>query len=281
MRIASRSPTCYLLGVSIPIPQLRGSLGDIMGQLQPILSSLPRRVAGEMSLEGRPFRYVDLHSFYHQVAQIFGQQLYGFESASDSPVIYDCGAHIGLATLFFKQKYPKSRVLAFEADPTIFAALRFNLESFGLSDVDARQCAVWVHSDGVAFESSSDDSGRVTSVLPTASSGSTRVPSVRLRELLSQAPVDLLKLDIEGAEFDVIADCADVLPAARCLLIEAHALAQPQRLGSLLATLERAEFRYVLGDLHPATWLPNDVRKPPFSFCAADKFIVSVFAWRT
>jgi len=266
--------------MNTPLPSLRGSLSEIMGQLQPILPSLPRRVAGEMSLEGRAFRYVDLHSFYHQVAQIFGQQLYGFESTTETPLVYDCGAHIGLATLFFKQQHPKSRVVAFEADPAIFAALRFNIESFGLRDVDTRQCAVWVHGNGVSFESSSDDSGRVRGDPASGPRGGATVPSIRLRDLLSQGPVDLVKLDIEGAEFDVIADCADALPAARCLLIEAHALSQPQRLGELLATLERAGFRYVLGDLHPASWLPNDGRKPPFSFCAADKFLVSVFAWR-
>ena len=33
------------------------------------------------------------------------------------------------------------------------------------------------------------------------------VPSVRLKSVLAERPVDLLKLDVEGAEFEILADC--------------------------------------------------------------------------
>ena len=278
--VATVGSTCYVLIMTESSQPLRGSLGEILNYLHPRISSMPRRVPGEMILEGRPFRYVDLHSFYHQVVQIFGQKLYDFTAESDAPVIFDCGAHIGLATLALKQRYPKAHLTAFEADPAISDVLRFNLNSFGLSDVVVRQQAVWVHDKGVIFEASHDDSGKVQGTNAIPGTTTTAVPSVRLRALLEQAHVDFVKLDIEGAEFSVIPDCFDVLRKARCYLVEAHVFDYPQRLGNLLSIFEGHGFRYVLGDLHQATWMPVDGAQPPFTQCPSDKFIVSIFAWR-
>ena len=46
-----------------------------------------------------------------------------------------------------------------------------------------------------------------------------------------------------------------------------------------LAQLEELGFRYVLDDLHQATWMEPD-KKPPFTMCSTDKYIVTVFAWQ-
>jgi FkbM family methyltransferase len=262
--------------------QLSGSLGEILSHLQQQLTSYPRRQPGELTLEGRPFRYVDLHSFYHQAVQIFAQSLYDFESSTSTPLIYDCGAHIGLASLFFKQRYPAARIVAFEADPAICDVLRFNLTSFGASDIEIRQQAVWIHEDGVTFQTSSDDAGMVTEHAGAASTTAVTVPSASLHRLLKAQAAELVKLDIEGAEFAVIQDCAPVLRQSRCYLVEAHILQHPAKLGALLSVFEQNGFRYVLSDLHQTVWLPLDAQspKPPFKQCSADKFLVSVFAWR-
>jgi FkbM family methyltransferase len=47
----------------------------------------------------------------------------------------DCGANIGLATLFFKRLYPESEIHAFEPDPETFKMLRRNVEQNSLSYV--------------------------------------------------------------------------------------------------------------------------------------------------
>jgi FkbM family methyltransferase len=265
---------------SIP-HELKGSLGEIISFLHNNLERFPRRIPGELLLEQRPFRYVDLHSFYHQTKQIFGECLYDFQSDSPAPVILDCGAHIGLASLFFKQRYPNARIVAFEADPAICEVLRFNLASCGLPDIEVRQNAVWIHDHGVVFESSADDAGKVQAgVPPSELPNASRVPSMRLKTLLSQSTVDLVKLDIEGAEFEVIPDCGESLRNAKLFLVEAHVFQYPQRLGAVLATFEQYGFRYMVSDLHHTTWLPVDGKRPPFRHCTVDKFIITIFAWR-
>ena len=257
---------------------IRGTLQEILNQLSTTLDSYPRKTPGTLELEGRLIRYADLHSFYHQSYQLFGQALYDFTPKSHAPYIVDCGAHIGLASLFFKTRHPTATISAFEADPEIFSMLQSNINSFGLQGVTCHQKAVWTHNDGVTFTQESDDSGSI------ASSGGTKntvsVPSVRLKDVLLERPVDLLKVDIEGAEFESLTDAGDALRNVKALIVEVHLLEPSQKLHPLLQTLDQYGFRYVLHDLHHAAWLPPH-EVPPFSSVKVDRWLVTVFAWRS
>ena len=80
------------------------------------------------------------------------------------------------------------------------------------------------------------------------------VPSIRLRDLLEQ-PIDFLKLDIEGAEFDVLQDCQDRLQNIETLFVEYHShINEPQQLQNVLTLLHEAGFRY---QLHEVFTSPN------------------------
>lgn len=67
------------------------------------------------------------------------------------------------------------------------------------------------------------------------------------RILAEEAPVDLLKLDIEGAELEVLTHCREALREVDHLFVEYHGRHdEPQRLDELLALLRAAGFRYHL-----------------------------------
>lgn len=254
---------------------LTTSLLDLAAQMAPSVPTWPRRQPGLLVVDGKVMRYADLHSLYYQIRQLFGDQLYSFKTDKKDPVILDCGAHVGLASLYFKEHYPAARIRAYEADAAIAALCRANLAAFGASDIEVFEAAVWTHGDGVQFDHSADDGGHVSET-----QGTRRVPSIRLKSILAELPVDFLKLDVEGAEFQLFDDCADELTNISRMVIEVHAMGAEQApIGALLSRLERAGFRYVLGDLHAATWVPSPVR-PPLGHCRTDRFIVSVFAWR-
>jgi FkbM family methyltransferase len=256
---------------------LTEQLLEIAANLTPTVQSWPRRKPGLFMAGTRVIRYADLHSFYHQIRQIFGQRIYNFRSDNAAPVILDCGAHIGLASLFFKERFPHARIKAFEADAALADTCRANYASFGASDVEVIEAAVWTHDQGVSFSQTNDDAGHVTD---GGDADVVKVPSVRLRSYLADT-VDLLKLDVEGAEFALIEDCGEALRNARNIVMEVHAMdGGPVRIGHMLARLEDLGFRYVLGDLHQATWLPVQT-PPPFEHCRTEKFILTVFAWRT
>ncbi len=55
----------------------------------------------------------------------------------------------------------------------------------------------------------------------------------------------MLKIDIEGAELDVLMECQDELHNVRNIFVEYHSFkANPQQLGTLLDLLENNGFRY-------------------------------------
>ncbi len=203
------------------------------------LERIPRYQKGATDLLGPRLEFPDAASFLAQYRQLFDQQLYDF-SSTGAPLVVDVGANVGLSILAVKGIAPTARILAFEADPALASLARRNVRSAQLSDVTVVHAAVATFTGSATFRPDGADGGRL------APEGSITVPTVRLRDQLAAADdeVALLKLDIEGAEVDVLLDCADRLSLVRRLAFEYHSFEErPQRLGVLLATLEEQGFR--------------------------------------
>ena len=176
---------------------------------------------------------------------IFRQGLYAIDGIGESPTILDVGANIGMASLYFKKQFPNARVTAFEPDPRLADIFKKNLNAFGYH-VDLVQAAAGTTQGTMSFQPDGGDGGRLSD------SGSEQVQMVRLKDYLSD-PIHLLKIDIEGAEFDVLMDCEDKLGSVRNLFVEYHSMAsQPQRLPELLTMLRDAGFRLQIQTDHCA-----------------------------
>lgn len=189
------------------------------------------------------FRVIDGLSFAWQYKEIFTDEYYRFQTAEAAPVIYDCGANIGMSIAFFRENYPNARIVAFEADPVVGEVLRENLTTNAIQNVELIHKVVWINSEGVDFGTGEADAGSMYST-----EGRQRVSSVRLRDYLLREPrIDFLKMDIEGAEADVLADCHDALGNVQNLFIEYHSyVGHRQALASVLALLEQNGFRYYI-----------------------------------
>ncbi|MBN6041292.1 FkbM family methyltransferase [Amycolatopsis sp. 195334CR] len=140
----------------------------------------------------------------------------------DDPVVVDAGANVGLFSLYLKSRYPRARVLAVEPVPSTFRALRANLAHHGHEDVVTREVALGARREAaVPFTYYRDLPGnstrypeskaRVRDLVPAAGrlledSVPVTVAVERLSALLPAAEaIDLLKIDVEGAELDVLA----------------------------------------------------------------------------
>ncbi|PTN34155.1 FkbM family methyltransferase [Desulfonatronum sp. SC1] len=252
-----------------------GNLFDSLAYLRNLVSKYERCKVGSIVIDNVVLYFADLHSFYFELDQIFIKNLYGFRTEEQSPVIVDCGAHVGLASLYFARRYPRSEIHAFEADPDIHRLFQSNIQSAKLNNVTSHAKAVWADNNGVCFRLSGDDSGHISNT------DGTIIPSIRLRDYLEQFErIDMLKLDVEGAEFEIIEDCLPVLSRVQRMIIEVHRLSDDNKsLANFLRCLEKSGFQFVLSDIHSASWAQVD-HIPPFDFVAHDKYIVSVFAWR-
>lgn len=147
--------------------------------------------------------------------------------ADGAPLMIDVGANVGAWALMMGKCAKSPRVVAFEPGARTFAVLRENVQRNGLPNVEARQAAVSDSAGTVRFQDS-----RTASVYnrlqPSSGSGGAKrtmegcaeydVPSVTLddvaRELQAET-VDLLKVDVEGAEPLVLRGMARLLAEKR------------------------------------------------------------------
>jgi FkbM family methyltransferase len=192
--------------------------------------------------------HFDRQTLQHLYREIFARQYYYFRSTNETPVILDCGANVGMASLYFKWLYPKSRVLAFEPDPATFKLLQRNLSRNHL-DVEAHNYALWDENRMLEFYIDSTHPGSLLmSSDPSRSRAEPiKVPARKLSEFID-GPVDFLKLDVEGAEHRVLGDLvqAGKLKFIRRMVVEYHHRIGQQKscLARFLHELELAGFEY-------------------------------------
>jgi len=189
------------------------------------------------------FDLPDALSFIWQFKEIFVEEYYRFETSSKDPVIYDCGANVGTSCAFFKWIYPDSRIVAFEPNPIIAEYLKKNISNNSLKDVEVIDKAVWTDDKGIELGMEDADASSIY-----LEANKTKVESVRLKDLLDKEDrLDMLKIDIEGAEVEVLKDCRESLTNVKNLFVEFHSYRnEPQRLAAVIDVLESAGFRYFL-----------------------------------
>jgi len=139
--------------------------------------------------------------------QIFRDHEYLFRSERADPLIVDCGSNIGMSILFFKALYPEARIIGFEPDEQAYALLKRNIASNGLTGVQVHRAAVGMEDSTVDFFVDPEWSGSLNSSTNRNLMPKKRmvVQQVRLSTFID-GRVDLLKLDVEGAEGAVLQD---------------------------------------------------------------------------
>ena len=126
--------------------------------------------------------------------------------------IIDAGAYHGLYTaVFAKAAGDHGHVVAVDPVPSNRAVIEVNLAINGLRG-RIEDCVVSNTEGAIGFSHHS-----CGHIVPR---GGIRLPSRRLSSILPDATI--VKLDIEGAEFEVVPDQIDELPGARVWIVEIH-----------------------------------------------------------
>jgi FkbM family methyltransferase len=206
-------------------------------------------------------------SFLGMYRDIFVQESYAFRANTPRPFIIDGGANVGVSLLYFKTQYPDCEIAAFEPDPVIFQLLQRNVERMGYDGVELHEKALWSSATTLPFLREGSDGGRVALIAEDrerrfnehcfkAWTPPPTIRTVRLRDYLDRR-VDLLKLDLEGAEDQVLLDCADKLDRVERVFVEYHSLvSEPQRLHDVLRVLSEAGFRVQIHQVTPTSPRP-------------------------
>lgn len=192
------------------VDKLRSQLSDRLLEFKPYVKPLP--------IDGCPIRFfyatAQAASWYDPLKEKNRRELQWLIAniAPEGQKIIDAGAYHGLyATVFAKAAGERGDVVAVDPVPSNQAVIEVNLAINGLRG-RVEGCVVSNTDGEVGFSAAS--CGRIVD------RGGIRRPSRRLRSILPDATI--VKLDIEGAEFEVVPAQIDELPAARVWIVEIH-----------------------------------------------------------
>jgi len=186
----------------------------------------------QFKLWGRPFYYRsgtgDISALNEVIFRKGKRAEYYFPQEHNPEVIFDVGGHIGTSAVYYARKYPDALVYVFEPAPDNYEILRRNVElypnirpfNFGLGAENGSFHLVasedpW-NTGGYSLAA---DKNVTSAPDPTA-----KVRKVReiLKELAIQR-IDLIKIDTEGAEYDILTAFPDeVLAKVKWIIGELH-----------------------------------------------------------
>jgi len=135
--------------------------------------------------------------------EVFGREIYSPPwpiTLAPEDWIVDLGAKSGYSLLYWSQYWPDNQILAFEPHPQRARLARWHIEKNmleGLIEFHAKAAS----SQGKTCFLTSD--GIVTQTKPDAG---TDIETVNWRDILGQRTVGILKMDVKGSEYDILAD---------------------------------------------------------------------------
>jgi len=179
----------------------------------------------------------DLAAFRH----VFGGA-YELELPQEPRLIFDLGANVGYASVYFALRHPGARVLAVEPVPANAALLRRNVAS--LPRVEVVEGAAWPRSGRLEL---ADPGKGYWGMRVHAAGDGGAVRAVTIKELLADAGasrVDLIKIDIEGSELELFSENTEWVAGVGMLVLELHDRFRPGCREALDLALARSGVRF-------------------------------------
>ena len=196
-----------------------------LSKIGPLVCPLPISAAVDLESLGQG---VTLRSHTSDIS-VLGELLVGhsyeyFVAAvkAEPDLIIDLGANTGLAARWFLERFPTARVVSVEPEPGNIATLRDNLASYGdRATVIAAAIGGWsrrmaLTTNGGEFAFSITE--------PKSPTDKGQVDVVTMDRVLANLhdSVDLLKVDIEGAEKELFSSCSSWLGRVQLASVECH-----------------------------------------------------------
>lgn len=183
---------------------------------------LCHRIAPRISLAGGQRIEIDLSSLVDPMIfeEIYVDHIYPIDRVPFQPdLIIDCGSCSGMFALLAHARFPSSRIIAFEPEPRNYSRLRHNIEE-NRARIESFPMAVGLR-EGRARFTGEGFGGHLASAEET---NAITVDIVSLPDVLRQLQPErlLLKMDIEGAERDVLPGILDLLPPQTVIFLETH-----------------------------------------------------------
>lgn len=160
----------------------------------------------------------------------FGFNTYFFNTTKKRPVIVDIGANIGDTAIYFKWLYPNCSIYAFEPHPEAFKLLVKNVQLNKLKSIFAFNTALGNSVGKINLYSSDNTYSRTSSINSSAKINDSKVEKIQssitkidsFEVLRNIKNIDLLKIDIEGAESELFETLDNILIKTNKVVLEYH-----------------------------------------------------------
>ena len=158
--------------------------------------------------------------------QIFVRRDYSITPNSPPKLIIDCGAYVGYSTAFFLSQYPNAHIIAVEPDSDNYHLLQQNMSPYK-DQVELIRAGIWNQETGIMIDDCSNgDKGKwAIRVRKSKNDEKPDLMGITMEKLLSQSSferIDILKMDVEGAEKIVFENCDNWINKVDAICIELH-----------------------------------------------------------
>jgi FkbM family methyltransferase len=195
--------------------------------------------------------YTNKEEYHILKNEIFINSSYYFNIKNEKPTIIDCGSHIGLSLIYFKEISPNAKIIAVEPNPEVLNILKQNIFENNLTNIEVIPKALSTDNSPKEFffDSSTDNwystgSFRQGSWQGVQKSKRILVDCITLSSLITEK-TDILKLDIEGMEEKVLFEAKEKLSLVENIVIEYHPI-KGNSFEKIVGLLKKSKFRVKL-----------------------------------
>lgn len=137
--------------------------------------------------------------------------------------ILDCGANIGLSSIFFANQYPEANIISVEPEIKNYEILKENTNPY--PQIETIRGGIWSRSTWVKVIDGGKGSNAFT-IMETSDADKDGLPSLGIHDIMMEKNwdhIDLLKIDIEGGEKEIFTKNHELwLPKVKILIVETH-----------------------------------------------------------
>jgi FkbM family methyltransferase len=160
--------------------------------------------------------YSDLAIF----EQVFINKEYNLNLNFTPKSILDLGANVGYASLYFTYKFPNANIIAVEPETNNFKQAKKNVEQY--ENITLLQGAVWHNNDDLFLV---DNGLGEAGFMVSNNNGNAGIKSYTINDLKAQlnaTEIDIVKIDIEGAETEIFGKNNDWIKHTKIIIVETH-----------------------------------------------------------
>ncbi len=216
----------FRLGFLTPIKLFFAFYQEGIFHIKTPFTKTPLNVRGKTS---------DVNAFY----EIFALQAYEIPQGEIN-LILDLGANVGFASNYYAHFYPNAKIFAVEPEISNYGMLLENTKT--LQNISCQRAAVWHQETTIFLQNPQSDNWGFKFDEAQPEDSNHAVPAKTVAGLITElniGKIDILKIDVEGAEKDIFTGNTDWLANVRYMQIEIHSKAAYKAVFDALAKYPR------------------------------------------